>query len=148
MDPTGKPIGYWLKHLHNLIEAQLDAVRTELGLGRRHWQTLNLLSEAARTRPEIDRALAPFWQDSAVDLPTLLDGPDGMLARGWVSETPEGSLALTEAGRTAHAAVAARVGAVRGQLLEGLSPQQYVETVRILSVMAGNLEAALAVRQR
>jgi hypothetical protein len=33
-------------------------------------------------------------------------------------------------------------------LLRGLTREQYAETVRILSVMAGNLEAALAGRSR
>lgn len=141
MDADTRPIGYWLKHLHNLIEAQFDAMMSDLGLGRRHWQTLNLLSGTAHTRTQIELALAPFWPDRVPDLDALLDGPDGLTTRGWVGEVPDNALALTEQGRIAYATIAARVGQTRGQLLQGLTPEQYVETVRILAVMAANIEA-------
>ena len=139
MDVTGKPIGYWLMHLHNLIETQFDATLIDLGLGRRHWQILNLLCGAAQTRAQIERALAPFWQDAAAELDASLDD---LVSRGWVGQGD--ALALTEQGRAAHARVAARVAETRGRLLQGLTAEQYADTVRILSAMAGNLETALA----
>jgi hypothetical protein len=147
VDATDKPIGYWLKHLHNLIEAQFDATLADLGLGRRHWQVLNLLSGVAQTRAQIEQGLAPFWQDAAPGLDVILDGADGLVARGWVTYDAAGdALVLTEQGRTAHVSIAGRVGETRGTLLQGLTTQQYAETVRILSVMAGNIESALAKR--
>lgn len=154
MGGTDRPIGYWLKHLHNLIEAQFDATLTDLGLGRRHWQILNLLSGAAQTRAQIEQALAPFWQAPAPALDAILDGREGLVTRGWVAYKAHGAagaagdaLALTEQGRTAYSGVAARVGETRGRLVRGLTAEQYAETVRILSVMAGNLETALAERE-
>lgn len=150
MGGDDKPIGYWLKHLHNLIDAQFDATLTDLGLGRRHWQILNLLSGAAQTRAQVEQALAPFWQDPAPVLDAILAGHEGLVTRGWVAygaaDAAGDMLALTEQGRTAYGGVAARVGETRGRLVRGLTAQQYAETVRILSVMAGNLETALAER--
>lgn len=145
MSGIDKPIGYWLKHLHNLIERQFDATLGDLGLDRRQWQILSLLSGAARSRTETEQALAPFWPDGVPQLDAALDGPDGLVTRGWVRHDGD-TLTLTEQGRAAHATAAERVGGTRRLLLRGLTPEQYAETVRILSVMAGNLEAALADR--
>ncbi|RZU73643.1 hypothetical protein EV384_2060 [Micromonospora kangleipakensis] len=145
MSGTDKPIGYWLKHLHNLIEEQFDATLGDLGLDRRQWQILNLLSRGARSRGEVEQALAPFWPDGVPELDAALNGADGLVTRGWVGYDAD-ALTLTEQGRAAHRTAADRVGETRRLLLRGLTPEQYAETVRILSVMAGNLEAALAGR--
>ncbi|SDZ15219.1 hypothetical protein SAMN05444365_10645 [Micromonospora pattaloongensis] len=145
MSGTDKPIGYWLKHLHNMIEEQFDATLGDLGLDRRQWQILNLLSAATRSRSEIEQALAPFWPDGPRRLEAAVNGADGLAARGW-ARYDGGTFSLTEQGRAAHRAAAERVGETRRLLLRGLTPEQYAETVRLLSVMAGNLEAALAGR--
>lgn len=145
MSGTDKPIGYWLKHLHNLIEEQFDATLGDLGLDRRQWQILNLLSRAARSRGEIEQALAPFWPGDVSQVDAALDGPDGLVTRGWAGYDGD-ALILTENGRAAHGTAAEHVGGTRRLLLRGLTPEQYAETVRILSVMAGNLEAAPAGR--
>jgi hypothetical protein len=154
VNAADKPIGYWLKHLHNLIEAQFDATLSDLHLGRRHWQVLNLLAGATYPRTQIEQALAPFWQNTALELDAVLDGQDGLITLGWVdaaagraadgSAAAENALALTEKGRTAYTTVSARVAETRGRLLRGLTLEQYVETVRVLSVMAENVESALA----
>ncbi|MCW3815879.1 hypothetical protein ONA91_15650 [Micromonospora sp. DR5-3] len=145
MSSKDKPIGYWLKHLHNLIEEQFDATLGDLGLDRRQWQILNVLSSTARTRGEVEQALAPFWPDGVPALGAVLDGPDGLVTRGWVGHDGD-ALTLTQPGRSAHRTAAERVGETRRLLLRGLTPEQYAETVRILSAMASNVEAALASR--
>ncbi|MFI6231808.1 MarR family winged helix-turn-helix transcriptional regulator [Micromonospora echinospora] len=136
MKPTSRPIGYWLRHLHNLIEAQFEAALAEEQLGRRHWQTLHLLHEAPRTTAQLVAALAPFGDDGA-------GAVDDLARRGWVARGDDGRFGLTTTGRSAHAQVAARVEEARALLMSGLTTEQYVETVRVLAVMAGNLESAL-----
>ncbi|MFJ9590424.1 MarR family winged helix-turn-helix transcriptional regulator [Streptomyces acidicola] len=141
-----KPIGYWLKHLHNLLEQQFNATLTDLGLERRHWQVLNTLARGEATHDELKAALAPFWTQGEPSLDRLLNG---IAARGWTRPglPAEGNLvALTDEGRAAHADFAARVAATRATVLKGLTSEQYTETVRILTVMAGNVEADLATR--
>lgn len=139
---TPKPIGYWLKHLHNLLETQFDATLADLRLGRRHWQVLNALSCGALTPQELRQALAPFWSEGAIDLDEVRDD---LNARGWIGVQGE-ALALSAAGRAAHAEAEARIDGTRATVLAGLSAEQYAETVRTLSVMAGNVETALAAR--
>ncbi|WP_143591633.1 MarR family transcriptional regulator [Thermoactinospora rubra] len=138
---ASKPIGFWLKHLHNLLEEQLDATLADLGIGRRHWQVLNTLGRGQATRAELEEALAPFWTAGDPGLEEVLGD---LAAHGWV--TGDGG-ALTEAGRAAHAAAAARIAATRETVLRGLTPEDYAHAVRTLSVMAGNVEAALAARR-
>ncbi|WP_067172411.1 hypothetical protein [Microtetraspora niveoalba] len=140
-----KPIGYWLKHLHNLLEKQFDATLADLGLGRRHWQILNTLARGEATRDELAAALAPFWTQGEPDLERVLED---VTARGWTrpGRSQRNLLALSDEGRAAHAHIAARVDATRAAVLKDLTPEQYAETVRILSVMAGNVEADLATR--
>ncbi|MGP3975909.1 MarR family winged helix-turn-helix transcriptional regulator [Streptomyces sp. 8N114] len=143
---TPKPIGYWLKHLHNLLEEQFDATLADLGLGRRHWQILNTLARGEATRDGLIAALAPFWAPGEPDLDRVLED---VTARGWIRPGPSlerNPVVLADEGRAAHANIAARVDATRAVVLKGLTPEQYTETVRILSVMAGNVEADLAAR--
>jgi len=135
-----KPLGYWLQHLHNLLEAQFAGVLADLGVNRREWQLVNTLSRGARTREALDQALAPFW---AAEESGLRDGLARLAARGWIDESGD-AVTLTDDGAAAHAELARRINEARGVVLGGLSPEQYAETVRILAVMAGNVEAALA----
>ncbi|MFE9339369.1 MarR family winged helix-turn-helix transcriptional regulator [Streptomyces sp. NPDC007063] len=143
MDAT-KPIDYWLKHLHDLLERQFDATLADLDVGRRHWQVLNTLSHGPASREEVIRALAPFREAGAVEPAEILDGPGNSLAaRGWTTAAGR-HIDLTPEGRAAHARIADRVARTRRTVLGGLTPEQYTATVHTLSVMAANVEADLA----
>jgi hypothetical protein len=136
---TPKPIGYWLKHLDNLLDEQFRATLAGLDVSRRDWQVLNTLSRGPATRQDLERALAPFW---AADEPGLSGVIAKLDQRGWT--TTDEPLALTDAGRAAHTELAQRIDETRGTLLNGLTREQYGETVRVLSVMAANVEEDLA----
>ncbi|NIH79895.1 hypothetical protein [Amycolatopsis viridis] len=123
MDPLDRPIGFWLRHLHTLLETGLDELLAGHGLTRRHWQALN----APRYGADVLEVFEGAGQARA-----------DLVARGWT--TPDG--ALTEAGRAAHTEIAEHVQRFRARTLEGLTDQQYADTVRTLAAMAGNLEAA------
>ena len=137
-----KPIGYWLKHLHNLLEAHLAAALVEFDLTRRHWQVLDTVSRGPLTRHELWEALTPFWTEGAADLAEVLDD---LTVRGWTHDRGE-TVTLTPEGRAAHAAAAERIGRVRATVVEGLTPEQYAGTIQVLSHMARNVEADLARR--
>lgn len=143
---TTRPIGYWLKHLDNLLERQVDTTLAGLGLGlgRRHWQVLNTLGGGPRTPGELRQALAPFWAGAGARLDEVLAGDDGLRARGWARTAAGGAWELTERGRAAHTEAAGRIAETRALVLEGLTLEEYTETVRVLSVMAANVEARLA----
>ncbi|MBX9387135.1 MarR family winged helix-turn-helix transcriptional regulator [Streptomonospora nanhaiensis] len=145
------PIGFWLKHLDGLLERQPAAELADHGLLRRHWQVLNTLSRSPARRGQLAEALAPFWNDS--EGPSLDEVLAALADRGWTAsggaEAPDeedGTLALTGAGRAAHADIAERIAAARAAAADGLTPEQYAEAVRVLSVMAANVERALGDR--
>ncbi|AIJ24301.1 hypothetical protein [Amycolatopsis methanolica] len=123
MDPLDKPIGFWLKHLHNLLEDGLTRVLADRGLTRRHWQALNTSRHGADTLKVFDGAA-----EARADL----------VARGWI--TADGT--LTDEGRTARTEIAERVRRFRDLSVAGLTNDQYADSVRALATMAGNLETA------
>ncbi|MFI1508281.1 MarR family winged helix-turn-helix transcriptional regulator [Streptomyces sp. NPDC020597] len=143
MTASDRPIGYWLKHLDNLLERHFEAALADLGLDRRQWQVLNTLASGGLGRAALQDALAPFW---TADGPGAAEVLARLAVRGWLLDGPGDGLALTEAGRTAHTDVLARVKADRAVVVTGLTGEQYTQTLRVLSVMAGNVEAALAAR--
>lgn len=141
-----RPLGYWLQHLHGLLEEHFEATLAGLELSRRQWQLLNTLAASPRTRDELRTALAPFWSAGASDLDTALDGPTGLRTRGWARTAVDGtSIALTDAGRSGHAQAAARVRSARATVLgDDLTADDYHEAVRVLATMSSHVEAELA----
>jgi DNA-binding MarR family transcriptional regulator len=135
-----KPLGYWLQHLHSLLETHFPLVLSDLGTNRREWQLLNTLAQGSRNRGDLEQALAPFW---TADQPSLRHVLATLADRGWVEES-NGTVTLSPAGVAVHAELAPRVERARAVVLKGLTPNQYQETIRILSAMAGNVEAAIA----
>ncbi|MGI6871649.1 hypothetical protein [Amycolatopsis sp. 3B14] len=123
MDPLDKPIGFWLKHVDNLLEDGLTRVLADRGLTRRHWQALNTSRHGADALEVFDGAA-----EARADL----------VARGWT--TVDG--ALTDEGRAARGEIAERVRRFRELSVAGLTKDQYAVAVRALATMAGNLEAA------
>jgi hypothetical protein len=138
-----RPLGYWLQHLHNLLEEQFVMVLSDLGVDRRQWQLLNTLSRDRRTREDLKDALAPFLTRGE---PTVDHALNYLTARGWVAES-DAMIALTQQGVAAHAELSQRVDQTRRVALDGLTPDQYTETVRILTLMAANVETAIASRR-
>src|SRR6185369_3107164 len=92
-----KPLGWWLRHLHELLEFSMARVLDSESLTRRHWQVLNTIALGARTPEQVDAAMAPFVAGEGTMTPKVAD----LRARGWVAE----DLALIAAGHEAHARV-------------------------------------------
>ncbi|MEV8093672.1 MarR family winged helix-turn-helix transcriptional regulator [Kitasatospora sp. NPDC085879] len=139
-DPTGRPLGYWLKHLHNLLEDGFAACLADLGVDRRQWQALHTLAGGPRTPDALADLLAPFWPDARAGVDGLLHGPAGLLPRGWAEPADGDRVRLSRPGRELHDAVETRVAELRAAVLTGLTHDQYAGTVRALAVMAANLE--------
>lgn len=127
-----KPIGYWLQHVHELLESRFaDALRAD-SLTRRHWQVLNTIALGARSLEDVDERLAPFVAEEGSMAPLLAEFRE----RGWLTD-----FTLTDAGRAAHTRVEATINNVRTEITAGISDDEYVATVRVLARMASNLES-------
>ena len=129
-----KPLGWWLRHLHELLESSMGRILDAESLTRRHWQVLNTIALGARTPEEVDSVMAPFVAAEGSMAPKVAD----LRERGWVAGNGE----LTDAGREAHARVEERVRAFRASAIDGISDDDYRTTIRTLERCAANLEAA------
>ncbi|GGT32887.1 MarR family winged helix-turn-helix transcriptional regulator [Nonomuraea spiralis] len=117
-----RPIGYWVKHLDNLLDDAMGQALAAYGTSRRDWQ---LLSAAARDGSAA--MLAPF---DGVE-----EAVQSLTSKGWLADGR-----LTDEGRAAHAAVSEHVMHFRRRITEGVSPQEYLATVDVLRRMAANAE--------
>ncbi|MEV6321751.1 hypothetical protein AB0M45_11210 [Nocardia sp. NPDC051787] len=130
-------IGYWLVELDRLINQRFDEDLAAGGLGRRRWQVLHSLAEGPRPADDVRDALDTFWADDAewpAELSDLIE--DGLVSQGG------GVLSLSEAGRVTHAEAWGRIGRRRRQMADGITDEQFAETVRMLQRMAANLTGA------
>lgn len=124
-----KPVGYWIKELDRLIEAEFARILDAAAVSRRDWQVLASLPIGPA---ELDRLLAPFLPEGAAAVVGKLR------ARGWVDQEDD-LIVLTEDGAAARARIAASVTAIRERSVEGVSAEDYATTVDTLSRMARNL---------
>lgn len=131
---SSPPIGFLIKLLDDLIEADLNRTLDPFGLDRRRWQILNLLTAASLTRADIAIELAPF-----------LTGPEGavglveeLVGAGLVERSGE-SLELSPAGHELLGRAGREVSIARSRVSEGLSREDYQTTVGSLETMCRNL---------
>ena len=131
-----RPIGFWLKLVDRLIDEQFAETLDEHGVTRRQWQLLTVLSRGPATLAQLDLAVAPFLssgtsESSAEHLSELIES-------GWVDATATG-YETTERGSAAYNRLAEVVNASRAKASEGISEQEYRETIDVLERLAVNL---------
>lgn len=131
-----RPIGFWLKLVDRLIDERFADTLEEHGVTRRQWQLLNVLSRGPATGAELDAALAPFLTVDSGE--TLAEHLSELVDSGWVALSPSG-YSLADPGQTALAALASTVDKTRTITSEGVSEQQYAQTLETLERMARNL---------
>lgn len=137
---TPRPIGFWLKLVDRLIDEQFASTLEEHGVTRRQWQLLNVLARENATVEQLDAAVAPFLsmfpedggaESSAEHLTELIDS-------AWVDATPTG-YELTERGRGAFERLSLVVSTNRDAATDGLTQQEYEQTLASLERIARNL---------
>ena len=131
-----RPIGFWLKLVDRLIDEKFAETLDEHGVTRRQWQLLTVLSRGPATLAQLDLAVAPFLSDgknesSAEHLSELIES-------GWVDATATG-YETTERGSAAYNRLAEVVNANRAKASEGVTEQEYRDTIDVLERLAVNL---------
>jgi DNA-binding MarR family transcriptional regulator len=134
-----RPIGYWLKKLDRLIDAQFERQLSDAGLSRRQWQLLNLLMAGPRSVPELETELEPFLQQSPDQ---LSDALAGLVTRAWAN-FQDNVVTLTETGQAQFGLVKAKVVEFRQASMVGISPEDYEATIGVLARIAANIESDL-----
>lgn len=131
-----RPIGFWLKLVDRMIDEQFASTLEEHGVTRRQWQLLNVLSRDPATVEQLDAAVAPFL--SGDDTDTSADHLAELVDSGWISHADD-HYELLDRGRTAFDRLAEVVSAQRTLMTEGLTQEQYDDTLAVLERMARNL---------
>lgn len=123
----GRPLGFWLRLVDGLLTREVGIALEGEGVSRRDWMLLNALAGTVDA-PGLDERLA---------------GKGKRLRRleelGWAQEQGDGTWALTDAGREAHARLAQTVTRVRSRVASAVSPEDYETTVASLEAIAREL---------
>jgi DNA-binding MarR family transcriptional regulator len=131
-----RPIGVWLQLVDRLITEQFAATLDEHGVTRRQWQLLNVLQRGPASVEQLDAAVAPFLDPDATE--SSADHLSELIESGWVDATPS-AYELTERGRVAFDRLSVVVQANREKAGEGLSADEYENTLATLEKLARNL---------
>jgi DNA-binding MarR family transcriptional regulator len=146
--PGPRPIGYWVKAVDRLIDAEFTSAAADAGITRRQWQILNvLLDRGAASRPEVARALAPFLPPGeSLDAHSLdahlgaITAAPGRAGSAALVTAADDRLELTAAGRGRLDQVRAHsVRQLRDRVAVGLTREDYDTTLRTLEQIARNL---------
>lgn len=137
---TPRPIGYWLKLVDRLIDEQFASTLEEHGVTRRQWQLLNVLSQGPATVGQLDAAVAPFLRAATSEeaAESSVEHLAELVESAWLDATAD-TYTLTDRGRGAFERLETVVAMQRTQVAEGLTPDQYEQTVAVLERMARNL---------
>jgi len=131
-----RPIGFWLKLVDRLIDEQFASTLEEHGVTRRQWQLLNVLAREASTVDQLDAAVAPFL--STDDQESSVEHLTELIESGWVTTTVA-TYEITERGRGAFERLVDVVAVQRTVMAEGISEQEYEQTIAVLERLARNL---------
>jgi hypothetical protein len=131
-----RPIGYWLRLVDGLIDDQFSRTLDEHGVTRIQWQLLNVLASGDTTVEQLDAAVRPFLLSSGE--PSSIDHLTELIESGWVDATQTG-YELTERGHGARDRLSNVVAGQRTEMAAGVSPEDYLVSVRSLETIARNL---------
>ncbi len=137
---TPRPLGFWLKLVDRLIDEQFASTLDEHGVTRRQWQLLNVLSREPATVEQLDAAVAPFLASATSEesAETSAEHLAELVESAWLDATA-GPYTLTDRGRGAFERLETVVATQRTLVAEGLTPDQYEQTIAALERMARNL---------
>ena len=136
-----RPIGFWLQLVDRLIEERFSTALEEHGVTRRQWWLLNILSRGTAAEADLNAELPPVFPAAAdgSDPETVREHLGELVESGWVVESTS-HFSITVAGRTAFDALAAVIETIRRSTTDGISPEEYEQTLATLERMARNLD--------
>ncbi len=135
-----QPIGYWLKHVDEVITKHVNQVLSEQGFTRFQWQVLNSIYEAGTiARKDVFNIMQTFIQVHQFD-----DILDGFAKQGWLIERSDGdttALMLTDAGKAERETIFKLQSEVRRRAMQGITDQEeYTLVLDVLQRIVHNLE--------
>ncbi|MEV5551687.1 MarR family winged helix-turn-helix transcriptional regulator [Streptomyces sp. NPDC052309] len=126
-----QPIGYWSWAAYKAVIARTRAALAGIGTTQPQWWVLAQVARAGtpKTRDEVSRLLRNYLDTGPEAMESEIDTT---IARGWITETPEGRLALTPEGRTFYDKAAALQDDLWTERHAGISDEEYLTTMKVL----------------
>ncbi|WP_055568304.1 MarR family winged helix-turn-helix transcriptional regulator [Streptomyces atriruber] len=140
-DLVDQPIGYWSSAAGTAVVHHIRTMLAELGLTQPQWWVLSQLVRTPEGRPR-DEVVSVLKGYLEVGEGALVHNIHALRDRGLLTEDPAGLIALTDEGRALQARVAERQKAVRAQIHEGITDEDYVRTLKVLQRMIHNVGGA------
>ncbi|MBU3064809.1 hypothetical protein KO481_25180 [Nocardia sp. NEAU-G5] len=136
-----RPLGYWVKHIHNRLEHNLAAQLREFSLDRREWQVLNTVAHGPIDADGINRALEPFF---ITDEAAAASHTTALSERGLMLRDQAGRYLLTSAGEALHGRAADRIHDGRLATTRGITPEEYAQLLDLLRRVSENVDVVAA----
>ena len=130
-----RPIGFWLRLVDRLLEERFAEVLEEHGVTRGQWQLLNVVSQGGATAEVVERAVEPFTSADGTPVSAQLAE---LIESDWLVVSGD-EYRLTERGANAHDRLAEVIAELRTGSTEGVSEDDYQQTLTTLERMARNL---------
>ncbi|UOQ57051.1 hypothetical protein MUN78_15530 [Leucobacter allii] len=126
-EPGGseRPLGYWIRAVDRLLDAEFARTFVDVGISRRDWRELNRIGGTAPG----GRDPRPRSSGRGRTSRRALE------ARGWIAHD-SGEWRLTEAGRAAFAELTARVENIRATVSDAVAPDDLATTLASLERIA------------
>lgn len=134
---AAQPIGYWSREAATLVMRGIRTALAEENLPQPHWWILNQIAGAPATwqRTALTEKLTRF-DDQDTDFEAV---HTDLAARGWTTETADGTLALTEEGEAGRLRAHDRNARVHARMREGVDDAAYAATIDVLRRTVANL---------
>ncbi len=143
MDPTKefhRNLGHWIKRVDHAVTLRTNTLLRPYGLARSQWEVLFRIAAAdGVTQKTLQSAMK-------VESGTLTGIVDTLLKKGWISRTPHPEdrrinvLRMTADGARRWREVPNPITQLRPQMMQGISPDDEAQAIRILQRAVSNLD--------
>ncbi|MEU8140073.1 MarR family winged helix-turn-helix transcriptional regulator [Streptodolium elevatio] len=131
-----QPIGYWAGVAHQAVVAYTKRTLEKEQLTQPQWWVVNLVGESPGTwtRDTIAEQLSLFADPGLSFTPLYAQ----LFSRGWLDESADGTLHLTEEGTTGLARTHTRVVRANARIHEGITEEEFLGALAVLRRMIDN----------
>ncbi|MGZ3116974.1 MarR family winged helix-turn-helix transcriptional regulator [Streptomyces sp. H62] len=123
-----QPIGYWSWAAYKAVIDRTRAALDGIGTTQPQWWVLNQVAGAPKAREEVSALLRNYLDTGQEMEPEI----DATLARGWITQSPDGHLTLTPEGRAFQEKAAALQSELWAERHAGISDAEYLTTMKVL----------------
>ncbi|MFC7886365.1 MarR family winged helix-turn-helix transcriptional regulator [Streptomyces sp. NPDC057376] len=126
-----QPAGYWTWAAYKAVVTRVRTALAELGTTQPQWWVLAQVARAdtPKTRAEISTLLRNYLDTGPESMESEIDAT---VTNGWITQTPDGHLALTPAGRAFFDKAAALQDDLWTERHAGISDDEYLTTMKVL----------------